>query len=292
MDEKKCLTEPISVEDQIANLKSNNLIIEDEEYAKDVLSRISYLRLIKAYGLGLKPKNSTYNEGTKFEKIVKIYEFNSRLRAAMFPLIEDIEVNLRCKLANYFSLKYGNLGYEDPENFQNKELHAEFLEEYQSEEDRGKSLFVTNFKNNYEEGKVPFYAAVELFTFGMLSKFYANMKPEDKKAVAKEFGVGYTYLESWIKSITNVRNICAHYGRLYNIKLTIKPDLYKEYPQGCNYRVFGTLLVLKHLVANRSLWTSFENDLTALVNTYDGYIALEAVGFTENWEELLFKKAN
>lgn len=289
MDEKRCLQDPLSVEAQIDNLKANNLIIEDEAYAKAVLSRISYFRLIKAYGLGLKPRNGKYNDGITFERIVKIYEFNSKLRALIFPLIEDVEVNLRCKLANCFSLKYGNLGYERSENFQDEEIHSRFFEEYGTEEERGKSLFVANFKNNYEKGKVPFYAAVELFTFGMLSKFYANMKPEEKKAVAKEFGVGYRYLESWIKSITSVRNICAHYGRLYNIKLTIKPDLYKEYPRGCNYRIFGTLLVLKHLVANKSLWLEFQNDITALIDTYGEYIALEAIGFTENWEELLFK---
>lgn len=290
MDKKKCLPRPLSIEEQLKNLKANNLIITDEEYAKNVLSRISYFRIIKAYGLGLKPKNGTYNEYITFEKIVKIYEFNSRLRAIIFPLIEDVEINLRCKLGNYFSLKYGNLGYEDSTNFQDETLHFQFFKEYNIEEERGKSLFVSNFKNNYAEEKVPFYAAVELFTFGMLSKFYSNMKKEDKKAIAKEFGVGYTYLESWIKSITNVRNICAHYGRLYNIKLTIKPDLYKEYPVGCNYRIFGTLLILKHLVANKSLWTAFQNDIIALINTYDEYIKLEAIGLTENWEELLFEK--
>ena len=68
MDEKKYLTEPLSVDAQIENLKSINLIINDEAYAKDVLSRISYFRLIKAYGLGLKQKNSAYNENTTFEK--------------------------------------------------------------------------------------------------------------------------------------------------------------------------------------------------------------------------------
>ena len=269
---------------------AKNLIINDIEYAKDVLNRISYFRLIKAYGLGLKPKNGKYNENTTFERIVKIYEFNSRLRAVIFPLIEDVEVNLRCKLSNYFSMKYGNLGYEDPNNFADKESHTQFFEDYRLEEERGKSLFVKNFKDNYENGKVPFYAAVELFTIGMLSKFYANMKTEDKKAIAKEFGVGYTYLESWVRSITNVRNICAHYGRLYNIKLPIKPELYKEYPTGCNYRVFGTLLTLKHLVANKSLWMAFQTDLTALIEEYGEYIALEAIGFPENWDELLFEK--
>ena len=80
------------------------------------------------------------------------------------------------------------------------------------------------------------------------------------------------------------------YGRLYNIKLTIRPDLYKEYPRGCNYRVFGTLLALKHLVANKSLWSAFRTGITALIDAYDEYISLGTIGFTENWEELLFSE--
>ena len=76
---------------------------------------------------------------------------------------------------------------------------------------------------------MPIYALVEVFSFGTLSKFYKNMKNGDKKIVAKSFGVGYTYLESWLESIVYVRNICAHYGRLYNAKLAKTPILYKEY---------------------------------------------------------------
>ena len=51
------------------------------------------------------------------------------------------------------------------------------------------------------------------------------MKNPDKKTVAKSFGVGYTYFESWLESISYVRNICAHYGRLYNAKLSKTPML-------------------------------------------------------------------
>ena len=49
------------------------------------------------------------------------------------------------------------------------------------------------------------------------------MKHEDKKVVARIYGVKYTYLESWIEHIAFVRNICAHYGRLYNVNLSKTP---------------------------------------------------------------------
>ena len=46
-----------------------------------------------------------------------------------------------------------------------------------------KAAFVKNFKNNYESEKVPIYALIEVFSFGTLSKFYKNVKREDKRAI-------------------------------------------------------------------------------------------------------------
>ena len=56
-NELKPLVESISIEEQINNLKEIGLIIEDENYAREILNNISYFRIIKAYSLRLKPKN-------------------------------------------------------------------------------------------------------------------------------------------------------------------------------------------------------------------------------------------
>ena len=105
-----------------------------------------------------------------------------------------------------------------------------FLKDIEEEIRRNsKSPFVKNFRTNYKDGKIPMYALVELFSFGTLSKFFKNMKNPDKKAIASTYNVGYTYFESWIESIAFVRNLCAHYGRLYNAKLAKTPILYKQY---------------------------------------------------------------
>ena len=73
---------PLSVEQQIDNLKELNLIIPDEEYAKSLLNSISYFRLIKAYGLGLKSYNSTFDGKTSFNDIVSLYTFNEKFSSA------------------------------------------------------------------------------------------------------------------------------------------------------------------------------------------------------------------
>lgn len=42
------------------------------------------------------------------------------LRNILFSLIEHIEVHLRAVITNYFSLKYGNFGYKDLNNYNKK----------------------------------------------------------------------------------------------------------------------------------------------------------------------------
>jgi len=289
MGELKQHQPSMSIVEQVENLKSLGLIINDEDYAKKILNDISYFRLIKAYSLGFKPKNGNYNEGVTFEQIVELYLFNANFRQIMFAEIEKIEVNVRCRIANYFADTYGVLGYKESANFVDEEYYNTFLEDIEEELGRNsKAPFVRNFKENYEGGDLPIYALVEVFSFGTLSKFYKNMKNVDKKAVAKSFGIGYTYLESWLESISYVRNICAHYGRLYNAKLSKTPMLYKEYSQAGigNNRIFGVLLCMKQILKNDAHWNQYVDQIEMLIDKYEK-VDVKTMGFPKNWKELL-----
>lgn len=148
-----------------------------------------------------------------------------------------------------------------------------------------------NFRENYEGGQLPMYALVEVFSFGTLSKFYKNMHNKDKKEIAKTFGVGYTYIASWLESISYVRNICAHYGRLYNAKMSKSPMLYNEYTQAGigNNRVYGVLLCMKHLLKNDSHWNLFVDKIEMLFDKYQS-VQIKTMGFPDNWKELLENK--
>lgn len=280
---------PMTIDEQVENLKSIGLVVEDEEYAKRILNDISYFRLVKAYSLNLKPKNGNYNEQTTFKQIVDLYLFNANFRQIIFPEIEKVEINVRCRIANYFAQQYGVLGYLEADNFAEQKYHEEFLRDIEEEIGRNsKAPFVRNFRENYEGGNLPIYALVEVFSFGTLSKFYKNMKNPDKKAIAQTFGVGYTYIESWLESISYVRNICAHYGRLYNAKLSKTPMLYKEYAQAGigNNRVYGVLLCMKHLLKNDEHWNLFVDKIDMLFDKYE-CVQISTMGFPENWKELL-----
>ena len=289
MGELKKHQPPMTIDEQVENLKNIGLIVDDEEYAKKILNDISYFRLIKAYSLNLKSKNGCYNKQTAFKEIVDLYLFNSNFRQLIFPEIEKVEINVRCRLANFFAEQYGVLGYLQAENFSNENYHAQFLEDIKEEVRRNsKAPFVRNFKENYEGGNLPIYALVEVFSFGTLSKFYKNMLNKDKKAIAKTFGVGYTYFESWLESISYVRNICAHYGRIYNAKLSKTPILYKEYTQvGIgNNRIYGVLLCLRYLLKDDDHWNLFVDKIELLFDKYP-CVQISTMGFPENWKVLL-----
>lgn len=119
----------MTIDGQVENLKSLGLIINDEEYAKKILNDISYFRLVKAYSLGFKSKNGEYNDGVTFEQIVELYLFNANFRQITFAEIEKIEVNVRCRIANYFAETYGVLGYKEAVNFDDEEYHKMFIKD-------------------------------------------------------------------------------------------------------------------------------------------------------------------
>ena len=279
----------LTIMEQIENLKALNLTIEDEDFAVQFLNDVSYFRFIKAYSLGLKPKNGNYYDGVTFEQLVELYLFNANFRQLLFAQIEKVEVNLRCRISNYFSATYGVLGYKDSKNFSNTDYHAAFLLDIQNEINRNKRApFIKNFQDNYEDGEIPFYALVEIFSFGTLSKFFKNMQNVDKKAIADIYRINYVYLESWVESIAYVRNLCAHYGRLYNAKFTKTPKLYAE--DRClgisNIRVFGVLICLKRLLPDDRHWKEFVDTIQLLFEKYP-HVEKSTMGFPENWIEIL-----
>ena len=280
---------PLDVEQQIENLKNIGLVINNEDYARKILNDISYFRLIKGCGIGLKERNSSFDGSITFENIVRIYFFDAKLRQLISEQIEKIEINFRCRLCNFFCCKYGVTEYENVTHFVNEDFHNEFLEAINKEITRKCEFpFVKNFKNNYFGGKLPMYALAEIATFGTLSKFFKNMMSTDKKDFAKIYGVGYTYLESWIEHISSVRNICAHYNRIYNFKLPKRPMLYSHDNVEPN-KIFATLLCIKRLLPRDRHWVEFADTLEILFEKYPD-IDKFCIGFPADWYNKLINE--
>ena len=108
---KKDHSPAMDIPAQIENLKENKLIIEDEAEAALILQRISYYRLIKAYGPSFKGRyGSVFRPGTTFNQIYRVYEFDDHLRHLLIPYLQEIEITMRCQITNYFCVKYIHYG--------------------------------------------------------------------------------------------------------------------------------------------------------------------------------------
>lgn len=268
---------------QIERLRSRGCIIPDAADCENKLKHIGYYRL-SAYFLPFKKEDETYADGLLFDKIYNIYEFDRKLRNLLFSAIELIEVSLRARLAYFHAGKYGPLGYLDSTTFNDKHNAEKFEENLQREIENNKQvLFVKHHIENYE-GKFPLWVICELFTFGTLSRFYCDLTLADKKAFA---GADYRAMESWLRCCTDLRNICAHYGRLYY-------RVFSAMPAGINIsdaqkrRLWGTILSVKKLYPSPEKWnTEFMPRIEALFEEYKDDINLYHMAFPKNWVQQL-----
>ncbi len=283
--------QPTTYEEQIALLRSRNCIIDDEEFCKEALATLNYYRF-SAYFLPFRTSDKKYIEGTTFRRVYHIYEFDRKLRNLLFKAIEVIEVDLRSQLAHYHAMKYGALGYMDPNNFSEKHDVEKFLKNIKSEITKNKkNLFVKHHLKNYG-GQFPIWVIIELFTFGMLSYFYSDLITQDQKVIARIFNTSYTNMKSWLKCCTDLRNICAHYGRLYYRVFDSVPGG-MEIPEDVKCRLWGSVLTVKELYPFPERWNAeFIPQLSALFDEYSENIDLCHIAFPEDWEIQLEKTSD
>ena len=129
-------------------------------------------------------------------------------------------------------------------------------------------------------------------SFGMLSKLYPNMLPMDTTYIKNNLcKINPTLVDTWLQSLTHIRNQCAHYGRIYNytfplIKIKKQDREYKLEDK----KIFAYIVAMRHLIANKSVWNKFFIRLQQLIDEYGNCIDLKLIGFPENWIEILSKK--
>lgn len=280
------LKKPTTYQEQIEIIRSRGLIIPNEHKAIEILKKVNYYRL-SAYFLSLRQDGTNlFKPGTTFDKIYRLYEFDTKLRNLLMEFLEGIEIEFRTNIAYKLAHTYGAIGYKESTNFVNEDYHSRFIADFQKEQDRQKELFVRHHAEKYQ-GQLPIWVAVEIMSFGMLSTLYANLKPQDQKKIADKYGVRREYVQSWLKVLSYVRNICAHFGRLYNKNLTTKPRLFKEdYRDFSNNKVFAPIFIMRRLISSPDDWRSFLTKLDALIEQNMDVIELSCIGFPVNWNNL------
>ncbi len=275
---------------QLDILRKRGIIVDDEEKCAEILKNLNYYRLL-AYFLPYKQKDDTYVSGTNFLHVYRLYEFDRKLRRVLFSALEDVEISLRSRFAYYHAHKYGPIGYLDPKNYNDQHEHTRFLDQMNREIDSNKTiLFVKHHIEKYNR-VFPVWVIMELFTFGMLSRFYADLPLTDQKSLAKaECNITPRYMRSWLRCCSDLRNICAHYGRLYYRIFSAVPAGVGNNPEQIR-RLWGAVLALRGLYIDSEKWNSeVLPALSALFEEYSKDVVLYRIAFPEDWLDQLKKE--
>ena len=281
-----------SFEEQARRLTAlHGLDIENPDRARHIFSTVNYYRLT-TYGDHLRRKDDPerFIDGVTLDTLYRLYQFDMGLRHAILPVLEFFEVQLRAKLSYHLAMTYGSTGFSDSSNFRQDKpsigSHKSLMNKFKTEVRRQDDLPFVRHHNNKYGGQFPVWVAVELFSFGMLAQLYAILTQSDQWAVSKQYNLTPEEMGALISSAVDVRNICAHYSRLYNQEIDDKPILtaaYKPYESGF---VFPTLLMLKCAAGSHAVYGRMIRDIAELEHDYpEADLAL--CGFPKDWEDVL-----
>ncbi len=281
---------PFTFEEQVALLESRGLLVVNPEYARAKLSHINYYRLSAYFRFFQQDESHCFRAGTTFEKVVRLYYFDKKLRNIIFYAIEKIEVYLRTAYAYHTAMSpaLGTFGYTHTEEMYSPSKQTEILDAITKDVSRSKEVFVQHFFEKYEGEHLPVWMMVEVISFNTLSRLYGNLKAHEQKKIASELGLHEGVLAGWLHSLTYVRNLCAHHARVWNKLLAIRPQIPRknEAFQGLNNRkIFFVLSIVRYMLEKiDGDEYNFKQEIKQLFAEYSE-VPLFNMGFPDDWEE-------
>lgn len=267
----------------------------------------------------LEKRKSRFMPGTSLQRVCEIYDFDAELRRMMLMALESIEIALRFQVGHILGrstpfahrdpihLRPDFSGFDTsaPELQYSKWLksgHAELTRAIDLEEERSSETFVDHFKHKYG-GPLPVWAATEIMTFGTLTRLYAGLNQHDQNKIAGALGVltssedgNGSLFNNWLNHLRYVRNVCAHYSRLWNKNMTVQVASSDEISELSHLRgrdtnsydrVYSTLAILAFLLARVDPNSRWRVQIAQFIKKSSETlgIAMSSMGFPAGWEE-------
>ena len=299
-----------TLDEQIQILQNKGLIINDVDYAKDVLLRENYFFINGYRHLFIKSqKNKVFIPGTTFEEIYAMFNFDRQIRNILFKNILIVENNAKSIFSYVLSSKYGykEKSYLNPKNFNQSREKVRQVNDLLKKMKRqirvngGQHTATMHYMNNY--GFVPLWIVVKVLSFGIIGEFYTILKKEDQQEIASIYNLNADDLLIYLPILANYRNVCAHEDILYNHRsqrvipdnkyheLLNIPKMDNEYIYGKN-DLFSLMIILKRML-RKDDFTMLMNEVSYEIDVLDGKVdtisrnkMLDSMGFPENYKEL------
>ncbi len=279
----------LSVQDQIELLRIRGMKIDDEKKAVIFLQANHYYRL-NIYFHKFMDSPDHYPMNSSFSQIIDVYNNDRWLRNKILSVLEPIEINTRTKISHYLALEYGSDAFYYQENYKDLGKYEEIFNNFSDVINRNSNDPVIKHHLKKYSGLFPIWVVIEYISFNTLSKFYKNLLEKDKKIISKKmYGVNDYLLGQWLHVLSVQRNICAHYGYLFQREYPIRPVIEKSFgwDPSQNNTLFAQLLVIRRL-SDRRLWRNFIrmfSDRERKIQSFN----LRDYGFPPDWRSYLIK---
>lgn len=286
---------PISFQDQVNRLKIRGLQFNSEPDAIVCLSNISYYRL-RAYTYpfqdNTKP-NHPFSVTLTFEDIIELYKFDRKLSLLIFNALEKIEIALRTQIIYQWAIVNGSHWQTNPSLYRDSVKFAIQINNLQTEINRSHETFIEHYQKIYTNpSEPPSWMSLEVSSFGLLSQIFSNLKKGNEKiAVANHFGLNdISSLENWMHCFSNIRNVCAHHGRLWNRRFTAHIK-FPSNPQNqfiankriYPYKLYAAICCIQYMLNSIIPANGFKTDLIELMRNCP--LAQEKeMGFPVDWK--------
>ena len=300
-----------TLDEQIDILKSNDLVINDEEKTKNILLKENYFFISGYRHLLMKNyKDKKFIKGATFEELYAIFNFDRHIRNICFKNILIIENNIKSVISYQLSKKYGfqEKNYLNANNYTEDPLKARQVHDVLNKMRKqlafnGKKHTATmHYMTHY--GYIPMWILVKVLSFGLMSEFYCILKTEDKKEIADIYNMKYEDMEIFLYLLANFRNLCAHEDILYDhrtqrsipdneihkmLKIEKEED---EYKYGKN-DLFALIIIFKYML-NKDEFREMIREMSYEIDILDGKIdtvpietILNRIGFPITWKEII-----
>ncbi len=271
---------PLTLQEQLNHISKHYKIkFKNEELAKNYLLHCNYYKL-RGYWLFFEE----IEKEAYFEEVIKLYEFDRILKSLLLNYIERIESSIKSTFAYHLSITYKDSHILlNKTIFENQKFYKQSLIQLLNNYYNSNELFASHFQDKYDEIIPPIWVSVELMTLGEISKWYKNLNIKDRKKIAKYYSLKERYLSTFLLHLTEVRNICAHHGRLWNKKISKGfqiPSFINLYAPNQIYKVYHTIIMMDYILAKINIENSLLEEVIKLILKHN--IPIKYMGFPKN----------
>jgi len=220
----------LDLSEQLAKLKIRKLpIANDQEFARFLYDN-NYYRLSGYWRyMQVDPErgSNSFVTSVSVGGIETVYKFDASLRNILLEGLAEVEIALRSRLAYQFATRAPDVcGYLNPAQYSDGggnsadgkpfEFRDELINAIQRDLDQSKERFIKAHRDRSLD--IPVWVAVETLSLGTVSKMYRLIADTDLRyAVSKSFKLPDPNIaDSIFHSLSTLRNICAHHGRVWN----------------------------------------------------------------------------